>query len=217
MLYVDSNEYSQAKDVIMALKRLNTDMIIKPLRIGDYLIVSDDLFLIERKSVSDFLNSVNNGHLSIQLRNVDKYGYSDKLIIVVEGNLSYASYRKFNIKRLMSILHSLSRKYLLISTPNATYTANYINWLNGLSKSKKANEDAAEFFRRTAPKSFTMEEKVKYVAQGFAGVKTAERLLKHFGNIKNIVNASEDDLLEVEGIGKKTAKSLYELFNYNIE
>ena len=46
-----------------------------------------------------------------------------------------------------------------------------------------------------------------------AGNKTAKALLQHFKSIKNIVNASEKELLEVPGIGAKTAKKIMETFD----
>jgi len=33
-------------------------------------------------------------------------------------------------------------------------------------------------------------------------------LLKHFGTVSKVFNASENELQEVEGIGKKTAKEI---------
>jgi len=38
-------------------------------------------------------------------------------------------------------------------------------------------------------------------------------LLKHFHSVKDIVNASEKEMKEVELIGKIKAKRLFELFN----
>jgi Fanconi anemia group M protein len=41
----------------------------------------------------------------------------------------------------------------------------------------------------------------------------AKRLLHHFGSIRALVNASEEELQEVPGIGKKIAASIYEMTN----
>jgi ERCC4-type nuclease len=40
------------------------------------------------------------------------------------------------------------------------------------------------------------------------GPKLAKALLEHFGNVENVVNANERELLEVNGMGKKRAKSI---------
>jgi Fanconi anemia group M protein len=45
------------------------------------------------------------------------------------------------------------------------------------------------------------------------GPMLAKRLLEHFGSIKSVMNASEEELCEVEKIGKKKAATLYALIN----
>ncbi|MFA5216840.1 helix-hairpin-helix domain-containing protein [Sulfuricurvum sp.] len=49
----------------------------------------------------------------------------------------------------------------------------------------------------------------------FPGVsdKLAERLLEKFGSIKGVCNATPEQLLEVKGIGEKTAQEIYKLVN----
>jgi len=47
---------------------------------------------------------------------------------------------------------------------------------------------------------------------GIAGVgpQTRSRLLGRFGSVENVRNASKADLLDVEGIGEKTATAISE-------
>ena len=40
------------------------------------------------------------------------------------------------------------------------------------------------------------------------GPVNAKNLLEHFGSVANIINASEKELQEVEGIGNKTAENI---------
>ena len=46
----------------------------------------------------------------------------------------------------------------------------------------------------------------------FVGAKTSKILCSHFKNINEIINASYDDLVEIEEIGEKIARSVYEFF-----
>ena len=40
------------------------------------------------------------------------------------------------------------------------------------------------------------------------GPVNAKNLLQHFGSVSNVLNASESELQQVEGIGKKTAENI---------
>lgn len=215
MIYVDANEYAKSSKVYDELKNLGVSAEVKPLRVGDYLIVSDSLYLIERKTIADFVNSVNSGHLTVQLRNAKTYNVANDLILLIEGNCKYVEYRKFNVKRFVSLIHGLSDTYKLMFLPDFRWSAIYISWL--ASKVKKSNVSESEFFRKTASKRMTLDERVLYVAQGFAGVKTAEKLLRVKGSIKGIVNSTFEELIKIDGIGAKTARNLVELFNHDFK
>jgi len=41
----------------------------------------------------------------------------------------------------------------------------------------------------------------------------AKRLLNHFGSIRDITNASEEELMEVKGVGKNISSEILELLN----
>ncbi len=60
----------------------------------------------------------------------------------------------------------------------------------------------------------TDKEIQEYIISGFPGIgsRIAPYLLEHFNSIKNIVNASEQELREVELVGEKKAKRLKEIF-----
>jgi Fanconi anemia group M protein len=45
------------------------------------------------------------------------------------------------------------------------------------------------------------------------GLKNARFLLDHFGSIRAVVNASNEELLEVKGIGGQRSKTIHELSN----
>ena len=57
-------------------------------------------------------------------------------------------------------------------------------------------------------RAFNKKEQMQYIIEGFPGIgpKTAKKLLNKFKTIKNILNASQEELKEV--IGKKA-----EVFN----
>ena len=42
---------------------------------------------------------------------------------------------------------------------------------------------------------------------------TAEKLLKKFGSIKGVMNASENELMKIEGLGEKKVKGILKVIN----
>jgi len=58
-----------------------------------------------------------------------------------------------------------------------------------------------------------------YILQGLPNVGRikSKRLLEHFGSIKNLANATEAQLKEVEGIDKIIAQRIFETLNIRFE
>ena len=55
----------------------------------------------------------------------------------------------------------------------------------------------------------------QYIVEGLPaiGPKAAHNLLKHFRTVSGVFSASEEELCEVPGIGKKTASRIREILN----
>jgi Fanconi anemia group M protein len=63
--------------------------------------------------------------------------------------------------------------------------------------------------------SQTMAERQEYLVSAISevGPVIARNLLRHFGSVKAIVNASEEQLKEVDKVGEKTAKKIREVMD----
>ena len=63
---------------------------------------------------------------------------------------------------------------------------------------------------RTDKKPVSLMEQQLFIVESLPniGPVNAKNLLKHFGTVSKVFNASENELQEVEGIGKKTAKEI---------
>lgn len=63
---------------------------------------------------------------------------------------------------------------------------------------------------RTEKKPVNLWEQQLFIIESLPniGPVSAKKLLEHFGTVSNVLNASEDELQEVEGIGKKTAENI---------
>ena len=61
----------------------------------------------------------------------------------------------------------------------------------------------------------SIKERQQFIIEGLPNVSSviAKRLLSHFGSVRQIVNASEEQLLEIRGIGKNIASDIIKLLN----
>ena len=188
--------------VISELTSLGLDVEIKELKVADYIVKGT---AIERKTVSDFISSMKNGRLLKQLEGLKQY---ESKLLIIEGvdeqelytdseeniGMHPNSIRGF----LLSIL--LNYKVPVIFTKNYEDTAKFISVL-----SKKGLRETP---LNVVKKNRSMEEQAQYILEGFSGIgpKTARKLLKKFRTIKNIINATEEELKNE--IGKKAENIL---------
>jgi Fanconi anemia group M protein len=104
----------------------------------------------------------------------------------------------------------LTWKIPIIPFPNIKW---FLTWVIAKAKSLGSQEEKAVRALRARRREMGVEEEAIYMLEGIVGPKTAVSLLNHFGSVRNVVNANEEELMKVEGIGKKTAKRLIEVFN----
>ena len=63
--------------------------------------------------------------------------------------------------------------------------------------------------------SMSLTENQQFVVEGLPNISAvlAKRLLHHFGSIKGIVNATEEELCEVHGIGTQIAADIMKVLH----
>ena len=193
--------------VASELASLGCNVEFKHLHIGDY-IVKD--VVIERKTVSDFIGSMINRRLINQLQQMQQV--QNKLLIIegIEEQELYSSDKennKVNENAIRGMMLSivLSFQVPIILTKNYEDTASFLSVL-----AKKREKELNLNFKK---KSRNVKEQIQYIIEGFPGIgpKTAKKLLKEFKTIKNIINASEEDLQKA--IGKKA--DIFKLIDKN--
>lgn len=171
-------------------KGLNVE--IKQLKVGDYLI--NDI-IIERKTYNDFVSSIIDKRLVHQLEEIKQY---PNFLLIIEGEENLDE-RKMNKNAVHGFILSvlLKSKVPILFTKDYEETANYLFLL-----AKK--QERSNFSLRAVKRIMNKKEQLKYILEGFPGIGpvTAKKLFKKFKSIKNIVNASEEELKEI--LGKKT-------------
>lgn len=190
-------DYREKNSLIASeLVHLGCEIQFSNLEIGDYIIKNT---IIERKTISDFLSSMMNKRLSRQLDNLQQV---ESKLLIIEGIDEHNIYSRSNINEsavrgfMLSIL--LNYKVPIIFTKDYEDSAKFIYVL--AKKPSKSAENGLNAKR----KSFDSGEQMQFIIEGFPGIgpKTAKKLLAEFKTIKNIINASEEDLKKL--IGKKS-------------
>ncbi len=202
IIFVDSRE--QASNVNKELfEKEGVKIIMKPLEIGDYVLSKD--VCVERKTVEDFLNSMIDGRLFSQIQNL-RHNYSKPLIIIEGNTAELFTLRNIHKNSIMGALTSIALDYQvpIINTKTPLETAEY---LYVIAKREQLDQDK-EVRLRVGRKGLTLTEQQRFIVEGLpmVGPLLAKSLLEKFGSIDKIANATEKELQEVEGLGKKKAK-----------
>ncbi len=202
IIYMDSRE-DPAMGVL--LKREGALVKVKTLEIGDYIV--SDRAVIERKTRSDFENSIIDGRLFDQATTL-KSTY-DRVIYIIEGS-SFSN--RIHRKALMAAISSLILNFgaAIFFTPNMSGSAEVI--FNLAAKEQLESNHSVLIKKPSKSKDERLE--LIYIVSSLPGIgdKTAIKLLERFGNLSSIFTASEQALAEIPRIGKKKARYLANLF-----
>ncbi len=181
--------------IISELIRLGIKIDFRELKIADYIVKN---VAIERKTINDFVNSMINKRLFRQIQELQQY--SNRLLIIEgigEQELYTDDELGVNGNAIRGFLLSILLKYNIpiIFTKNYLDSAKFIYIL-----SKKQKKEMA---LKAKKRILNSKEQLQFILESFPGIgpKTAQKLLKQFKTISNIINASEAELKEI--LGKK--------------
>ena len=187
--------------VISELVSLGLEVNFQHLKVGDFLVKG---VCIERKTVSDFISSMISRRLLRQLEEMQQY---ENRLLVIEGIDEQELYSDDNPVGmhpnsvrgfLLSIL--LRHKVPIIFTKNYEDTARFISVISR----KKETESPLNVKK----KALSSKEQMQFILESFPGIgpKTSRILLKKFGSVSGVINASEEELKEL--LGKKAESIL---------
>jgi Fanconi anemia group M protein len=217
-IIVDTREASDIP-ITISLMEAGFEVEEKFLPVGDYYIPGEPFgYVIDRKTIFDLLNAIREGRLISQLKNLAMLEH-DQPLIILEGSISLPEktgreWRKSSIiGELLSI--EVDWKIPVIPLPSISRR----NWVSkDLVTTLKVLCDRVGKVKgerplRFVPKEVPLSEQQRYLIEGLPGVSAvrAEALLKHFGTPLAVFNATEEQLLEVEGIGEVTARKIQEV------
>ncbi|MFB6168887.1 MAG: DEAD/DEAH box helicase [Haloferacaceae archaeon] len=181
---------------------------LETLAVGDYVV--SDRVAVERKSVSDFLDTLLGEDRSLfeQARALAKH-YA-RPVLIVEGGDLYGE-RNVHPDAIRGAVASLAVDFdmSVLHTEDEGDTA---DMLAVLAKREQTTRDRA-VSAHGEKGAKTLDEQQEYVVSAIAevGPVTARSLLEHFGTVEAVMTAREDDLQHVEGVGAVTAERVREV------
>ncbi len=202
-IYVDTREFRS--DVV---KYLAEEFRVIPVQMdtGDYAISRD--ILVERKHTNDFLESLRDGRLFTQLKKLKNA--CSKPIIIIEGDSLFT--RGFHENAIYGALASIIVDFYvpLVFTKNARETAKIIS-----AMVHRADKEKRDYSIRKSSGTMSDEERQQYIVESLPNISVtlSKRLLEHFGSVRKIMDAEVQELIQVHGIGRKTAEELHEIIN----
>lgn len=131
-----------------------------------------------------------------------------KPLIIIEGENVYNSFLHPNAIRGAIASLTVDFKIPIIQTKDETDTAYMLKTI--AKREQKDDESKKEISVRTKTKPVTLKEQQLFITESLPGIGpvSAKSLLNHFKSVKAMLNATKDELKEVEGIGEKTAAGM---------
>lgn len=188
-IIIDNREKNSL--VASQLVALGFNIEFQQLKVGDYLV--NDV-AVERKTISDLKSSIINKRIVQQLLELKQY---EKNILIIEGISQEDIYQGIiheNALRGFLLSVALEFQVPIIFTQNEKDTAKYLSVLAKKSPKKDFSLRVGKLFK-------SKEERLQFILEGFPniGPVKAKALLDKFKSIKNIINASEEELQEILG------------------
>jgi Fanconi anemia group M protein len=215
MILVDGRE----QEIIEIMRNANIQFRQQPLSWGDYRIVNDNgvgIYSFERKTYVDLYNSIMDGRFEKQIPNAYSVENVGKPFLVIVGKREefFKQYPTININVIDGAIASALVRY---SIPCLKFETNY-EFIRFLELTDEKVKEGKQFTSYTKTGKDPIMSKVIFLSS-ISGVSNtvAFEMLYKFGSIKNIVNASYEQILQIKGIGEKKAKYIYELFNDDVK
>lgn len=197
----------KASGLIDLLKNEDIFIEVKKVPYGDYII--NNSITIERKTAKDFLISIIDGRLFNQLSNLKKYCTNP--ILLIEGNPYKTDLNFENMAIKGALISTQAIWYVPVIFSRSKEDTKDIFMM--ISRQDESYTDVVPLRSGYRPKR--LKSKQLYLLQGLpqVGPMLAKRLIEHFKSVSKIMNASIEELTEVEGIGMVSAEKIREVLN----
>jgi len=201
-IIIDDRERSQTiHQALIAMEGVSCER--QRLAIGDFQV--DGRFLFERKTLPDFAVSIIDGRLFKQMTRLAMSPLNG--VLVLEG--SSRDLKPSGVRR-EALQGALITTSLILGIPvlralNADETARLMVYT-----ARQVRFAATGGLPRSGYRPKGKRKQQLHILQSLPGVGPARaaRLLARFGSVRNVLNASLENLITVEGIGSETARNI---------
>ncbi|MBU2634185.1 MAG: hypothetical protein KJ674_02985 [Nanoarchaeota archaeon] len=202
------------RNIIHELKRKHIDIEIQQLISADFIIPVKDFnnnikeLGIERKTQTDFLNSIIDKRILNQLISL-KENFALQLLII-EGSDNIYKLRNFHPNAIRGMLASIAIDYQ-IPILHTESTRDTCSLLEIISKRLDKPKKNISLIKKRKP--LTLKEQQEFIIESLPliGPSVAKALLKKFKSVKKTINASEEKLKKIDKIGPIKAKKIKEI------
>ena len=203
-IIVDSRELGSA--TTRELSKYDIAITPETLSIGDFII--SDRTAVERKTVEDFVASIIDGRLFEQVSNL-KSAY-EMPILLIEGE-GFQTSRNIAPEAVMGAVASVIVDFGVPVVWTRSPSESALLLLSIARREQSKGERRPRIRMERKPESLAHEQ--EFVIAGLPLIDTvlARRLLRAFGTVEKVFVASEQELQNVEGIGRKISDRIRKL------
>jgi Fanconi anemia group M protein len=195
---VEADFRERGSETARALAAAGAELVFRSLPTGDYRVGRS--LLVERKTAWDFRRSLFDGRLFRQVGRLARA--APRPLLLLEGQdrtLAWPTLRGalLTVTGVFGVPVLFSRD-----------AADSAQWVLTAARQHAVPREHAYARPGWRPKGKRARQ--NFVLQGLPGVGPvrAEALLERFGTVRGVMNASEAELLEVRGVGRKTAQRI---------
>ena len=216
-VWIDSKEQKFVKKSKAFFDGKKIPNEIKSLKDGDLsiLLKTKDTFVVERKRYDDFAQSYIKKHLQDQaIRMNESYKYYCCIIHGGMNDIYNASQYNPSLKRIKqsSIIQMYQKMEMVYKLP-CFFVDNDVQYFNKVMElsTMLVKAHGIHTLVKSNIKIKEHPELSILMAGNDIGEKTAKLLLSEFGSPQNVLNASRDELLDINGIGDVTVSKIKQL------
>ena len=187
---------------------------LETLAVGDYVL--SDRVAVERKSATDFLDTLLDGDRSLFEQTGDLVRAYGRPVLILEGELvTLYTERNIDPRAIQGALASLAVDFdvSILQTRDDDDTADMLETIATREQTSRDRNISVHGDKSAK----TLQEQQEYVVSSIAdiGPVTAQSLLDAFGTVEEVMTANEDDLTAVDGVGSVTAARIRNVVGSN--